>query len=221
MNHSSSEPAAAAQPVRWLRFWAGLQAILAVFAIAVSVYVGLSLQPLLKRKKQLEAEISQMTRQRNVTAQEIRALDAQRNALEIQRSALKMAVDTLLPIARSAPAGSRGSPAIEYAENTRLTVGFYALQVDLPRYRAVRDSLLRRGFNVVRGSSLDSRTRWLSPRSTVLYYDAGSQGEARDMARLMEELTGVRFDIAQGHGLGVAPGQEQNTFFVHWIPAET
>lgn len=221
MSHSLSEPAAAAQPDRRLRFWAGLQAVLAVFAIAVSVYVSLGLQPLLKQKKELQGEISRMTRQRDATAEEIRVLDAQRSALEAQRNALKTAVDTLLPIARSVAGGSQQSGAIAYAENTTLTVGFYALQVDLPRYRALRDTLLRRGFNVVRGNSLDNRARWLSPRSTVLYYGEGSQGRASDIARLMEELTGDRFATAQGGGLGVAPGEEQNTFFIHWIPDGT
>jgi hypothetical protein len=86
-----------------------------------------------------------------------------------------------------------------------------------PAFDSVHASLKERGYDLVRGGVVDTRPSWMSDRSTVLYYDAQSREQAGRLAGELRALTGQPFAVQLGRGLGVTPGHERSTFFIHWI----
>ncbi|KIP18798.1 hypothetical protein WK57_04475 [Burkholderia ubonensis] len=61
------------------------------------------------------------------------------------------------------------------------------------------------------------RPSFFAQRSTVFYYAPSALPAAKELARLLKQITGDDFAVQRGSGLGVNPSQQDVTLFVHYI----
>ncbi len=119
----------------------------------------------------------------------------------------------------------KASPSTSYIQQKEqqnikagYSVGLVSFGVSTDEFERVQKEILAEGYrqhdiNV----HLTQRTTWLAARPTVLYYDRGSESMAKMLAEKMEKLSGLKFSIQFGAGLGVTKGEEFSTLFIHYI----
>lgn len=81
----------------------------------------------------------------------------------------------------------------------------------------MQGAVRERGYTLLRGGILPQRTPWLAPRSTIFFYDAAVEPDARRLAAVLQARTGAAFDVVQGGGLGVSATQQRNSLRVHFV----
>jgi hypothetical protein len=199
--------------------FAAVSTIVAVVGVVAQSYLSTI------KSERATLELARTERLKDSIGKEMRGLQSkygdlnqQVRDLESRRRSLDAAVTSLVANAVKQPQAAAQQQVVQFAENARSGIGFYALEADPARFLVAQRALQDRGFALIRGGNLQQRPSWLSPRSTVLYYTSKSKGEAERLAVLAEQLMGKRFDVERGQGLGVTPGEEERTFYVHWIP---
>lgn len=155
-------------------------------------------------------ELRDLERQIQERKSELVGLEALGNGLRQANEQLSATVHETTPDAAA-------RPEITAAENARYAVGVYGYGVSQKAYERLRGILEEEGYTVVSGSLLESRASWLSRHCTVLYYDEKRREKAKTIADELSKATGVEFVPEKGAGLGVLPGQEQWSFFVHYV----
>jgi energy-coupling factor transporter ATP-binding protein EcfA2 len=130
---------------------------------------------------------------------------------------LTRANNSLAAVARQATPALAESGTLRRAENARYAVGVYGYGVSPERFDALRQRLESDGYLISQGGLLDRRMTWLSPRARVLFYSDSAKPKADSLAASLGRFTGTPFDVSRGKGLGVVPGQERWTFFVHYV----
>jgi cell division protein FtsB len=138
-------------------------------------------------------------------------------ALDAWKKRLAEANDSLSAAVRAATPTVAAQPVVRSAENAKYSVGLYGFAVSNEGYEHVRSTLQADGYAISQGDLLDDRPTWLSPRSSVLYYDEASRKKALSIATELSKVAGAEFAVAKGAGLGVIKGQERWTFFVHYV----
>jgi hypothetical protein len=74
------------------------------------------------------------------------------------------------------------------------------------------------GLNELSNSYQSSeRPAWFAKEPVILYYAGGALPAAKDLALLMKKLTGRNFAVKRGAGLGVDPGKQDITLFIHYL----
>ena len=99
-------------------------------------------------------------------------------------------------------------------------VGVQTLGVSDVERRSINDQLKMKGYDIDTISwsyDKDDRPSWFAYASTVFYYSAASQKQAEQLAKTMKSITGQKFAVKRGAGLGVDPDKKDTTFFVHYI----
>jgi hypothetical protein len=61
------------------------------------------------------------------------------------------------------------------------------------------------------------RPSWFAARSTVFHCSGSSLPAAQELAHLMKLLTGQKFAVQRGAGLGVDPSRRDVTLYVHYV----
>ena len=102
-------------------------------------------------------------------------------------------------------------------QNKKYLVGYYALDVTDSEFTKVLKALGNEGYTIVTHTLLATRTGWLAGESTVLYYSSQSEATATKLADQLTSITGTKFNIKRGAGLGVPKGQEDQRLFVHFV----
>jgi cell division protein FtsB len=166
---------------------------------------------------QAQASLKTLNDEKAKTTAEIEKLRVDAVQLQERNVALGKATDALIAVAQTAPSSQQTDTAIKATENAKYWVGLYTLGLAQAEYEKLASFLSQRGYAVGRGAPLDTRPAWLSKQSSVLYYAPESREKAQQIAKELEQATGQQFAVAQGAGLGVIPGQERTTFFVHYV----
>ena len=97
-------------------------------------------------------------------------------------------------------------------------VGLVSFGVSVDEFERVRKEILAEGYRQHDNNvHLTQRTSWLAKRPTVIYYDRRLESVAKMLAEKMEKLTGLKFSIQRGAGLGVTKGEEFSTLFIHYM----
>lgn len=109
------------------------------------------------------------------------------------------------------------SPAPAQILNTGKILDVWAYGVSQSLVDQVRNYLVDQGNDVGYGGLLGSRPSWLALQPTVFYYSTVSASTAQQIADELQDLTGLKFLVARGAGLGVNEGAENVTFFVHLV----
>ena len=166
-------------------------------------------------------DFADFDRQKTKLMEEISALTATSKSL---RSANEKLVATATAgnqaLAAKATTGEQagnGQSAIDKLANAKYSIGIYALD-SAKGFADIKEWIRAQGYTILQEANLVNRPPWLSIQSTVLYYDAKSENMARRIADNLFKQTGTGFGVARGAGLGVPKGEEQWTFFVHFVP---
>ena len=77
--------------------------------------------------------------------------------------------------------------------------------------------LEKSGYTITGNSIFSTRPTWLSSKSTILYYHDKSLKKAEDIASDLKNNLEISFQVNRGAGLGVLPGREDKTFFIHYV----
>ena len=159
-------------------------------------------------KAKLDTQIQEMDTQIQEKRGELEELGAWKDGLAVVNEKLS---------ATAIAANPNVEADVRVAENAKYAVGLYGFAVSNEAFEHVRSALQADGYIISQQSLLDDRPSWLSPRSTVLYYDKERREKALNIATELSKVAGAEFVVATGHGLGVIPGQERWTFFVHYV----
>ena len=90
--------------------------------------------------------------------------------------------------------------------------------VSQDRWTSLEDQLESFGYQQHKYSGpYKTREPWMAPIPTVLYYKDSAMPAANRLATQMKQLTGQSFVVQRGAGLGVEPGEEATTLFVHIV----
>jgi hypothetical protein len=100
-------------------------------------------------------------------------------------------------------------------------VGLYSLHADPKIQTIIRDYLVQQGYRIRADQEYQYRQNWMSYEPSVMYYSSESKDLASQIARELSDKTKINFAIHRGSGLGVTPGEEARTFFVHYIGEKT
>lgn len=106
------------------------------------------------------------------------------------------------------------------AEPRKYTVGLQTLGVADTRRVEINQALQKKGYqldSITYSYDRGQRPSWFARNSTVFYYDGSARSQARELAGLMQDLTGQKFQVQLGAGLGVNPNKKDVTLFVHYI----
>jgi hypothetical protein len=177
--------------------------------------------------------LGEVERQRRILAVDVTSLDSERTllqreidqdkkdiaALDAWKEGLARANEGLAATVRSAAPTLAGRSALQRADNAKYAVGLYAFGVNRDQYELATKRLEDDGY-VITQTGLFTESPppdWLSRHSSVLYYDNAAASKARGIADTLSRLTGTKFAIARGAGLGVVSGQARWTFFIHYI----
>ena len=98
-------------------------------------------------------------------------------------------------------------------------VGLQTLGVPDTTREQLNQKLREEGYSlheISHSYQTDARPPWLASRPTILYYARSSLAAAKQLAGVMKKLTGNDFAVQRGSGLGVDPGQQDVTLFVHY-----
>lgn len=106
---------------------------------------------------------------------------------------------------------------IKVSDNVKFLIGIYGLRAPEEKFNKIQSYFLYQGYTLFADFKLQEKPSWLSPQSTVLYYDESSREKALEIATDLERVTGATFIINRGAGLGVKKGQERFTFYIHYI----
>lgn len=115
------------------------------------------------------------------------------------------------------PITKKQEELIRHSENASYSLGFYGYNVSELKYQMVKKYITEEHYSITRDRLLERRTSWLAQRATVFYYHLQAEKKAAKLASELTKLTGTKFSIAKGKGLGVLKGQEKWTFFIHYI----
>jgi hypothetical protein len=168
-----------------------------LFATVLVIWTGRYVAELRQKADQIKTEIA--------------ALESWKARLVQANEELSVAVKT------ATRAAGAVSPNVRAAENAKYAVGVYGFAVSADQYEQVRTRLQTEGYEISQGSLLEHRPSWLSPGSTVLYYEEASREKASNIAADLSKVTGANFAVVRGAGLGVLVGQERWSFFVHYV----
>ncbi len=133
------------------------------------------------------------------------------------QTAVTRAIDSNIPLVTKALASTR-----QAATQTRsgYLVGLQTLGVPDSERISINDKLRADGYgldDVTYSYSAGERPSWFAYKSTVFYYSSSSRQEAQNLADFMKSVTGEKFAVQRGAGLGVDPSQKAITFFIHYI----
>lgn len=109
---------------------------------------------------------------------------------------------------------------LEQLKNSKYIVTNHSYNFPLDKRRKIGSFLKAKGYSKFDGYTYDDEDQkpsWMSYKSTVLYYSSQSKEKATALAKELTALTGYRFGVARGGGLGVIKGQEDVTFFIHSV----
>ncbi len=106
---------------------------------------------------------------------------------------------------------------IAQATNSRYLVAVYGPNVPMEDLKILEEKLSGAGYSLNTGSVLTYKPSLLATTSTVFYYSDNSISKANDLVKWLEKETQTKFNVQRGSGLGVIKGQENNTFFIHYI----
>lgn len=103
---------------------------------------------------------------------------------------------------------------IRIAENSKFKISYYGLTSSQEEHNAIKEYLQTQGYNIVRADQISqSPGSWFAPTSTVFYYDSANISRAGEIARELEKITGIHFNVQQGAGRGV-PEDERNIYII-------
>lgn len=196
--------------LRRAQLWSGI----ALLVVVVSVFAALFSYAQLREAKLSLADANANLAEANETCAALNVdLEKHRALLVVYQDSLRVAIEEL------------GQPTQELAdllgraENAKYRVGLYSLESERSGHDTIVEYLRDRGYKLVEDSVYSARPSWLAERPTVLYYHPDTRPVARNLADALEEHTGNAFHISEGTGLGVSPGQEEWTLFIHFIEA--
>lgn len=176
----------------------------------------------------LEAQKNQLEEQKDRLQQKSDELEESNKQLASSRQTFKDTIDIGIRALDNDTAAKRQFDAF-IRDNAKV---FYA--VDVWVFGATENStadigaaLKAQGYTLWREPivfSLSSEgSGWIAPSSTVFYYDKYSQPAAAAIGTILEGVTGTRFRIARGSGLGISTERRERrwTIIVHYIaPAD-
>ena len=155
---------------------------------------------------------------------------ATRNILEMQREITSTSIDALIRSYSTIDTAGVDSVRVEAEkftrsltrlDNSRYLVGFYSLHGEEDIINEIRNYLNDRGYTIHRQNHLSKRPSWLARGSTIFYYSKLAASKAQEIAEELEQVAGISLMISRGRGLGVRPGEESRTFFVHYVGTDT
>ncbi|MBN3815417.1 hypothetical protein G3N57_01805 [Paraburkholderia sp. Se-20369] len=170
-------------------------------------------EALLKQRDTLRTEKDRLTARNEQLVAANLQLDAERRNREA-----KLAL--LLDAARATPAVAQSkqlATAAAAASNSLFSVGIYGFGVDASKLQQATEALTGDGYTIIASDMLTVRPPWLAPQATVLFYSADSSDKARDIARQLESVTGLKFNVTRGAGAGIPRGQERTNIRVHLV----
>lgn len=133
------------------------------------------------------------------------------------QSAVTQAIDSNIPLVTKALSSARRD--FTQAKSDYL-VGLQTLGVPDSERIAINDKLSADGYgldNVTYSYPAGERPSWFAYKSTVFYYSSSSRQAAQELAEFMKSITGQKFAVQRGAGLGVDPDKKAITFFIHYI----
>ncbi|HEY0021772.1 MAG TPA: hypothetical protein VGB24_02650 [Longimicrobium sp.] len=165
----------------------------------------------------INVEVQSLNLRRDSLSRRNESLRAEVIALEAVRANLSQQVESVHQATRLLPLPAKVQEQIKSAGRASYTVAGYCYSVAQAQCQSMQQAIRDRGYTVVRGGPLSRRPSWLAPRSTVLYYDANAAADAQQLAGVLQQQTGVRFEVSQGGGLGVSSGQQRYSLRVHFV----
>lgn len=106
--------------------------------------------------------------------------------------------------------------SVQSNPNSKYLIGIYGLGISKSDLNTVSDSIGSAGYTIITERILAVRPSWLSNSPTVFYYSDDTKDKANELKEQLVALTGKKFRIAKGEGLGVPKGQENLRFFIHY-----
>jgi pimeloyl-ACP methyl ester carboxylesterase len=95
-------------------------------------------------------------------------------------------------------------------------VGLNTVGVSEDRWMSLEERLSQIGYQLDKYSyAYSTRASWMAQKPAVLYYSDSARPAANRLAAQMKQMTGESFMVQRGAGLGVEPGEEAMTLFVH------
>ena len=101
-------------------------------------------------------------------------------------------------------------------ENSKYIVGIQGLRVSEEVYANFSNFVINQGYSINLNSNHVDDKSWLSKKSVVLYYNRKNRNKAKQIAAVLSNQTGQKFEVGLGRGLAVFNPAKQ--FYVHFIP---
>lgn len=170
-------------------------------------------ESLSKQRDALRTERDQLT----TSNQQLVAANAQ---LDAERRNRETKLAQLLDAARSTPATAQSqqlASAAAAASNSLYSIGLYAFGIAESKLRQATEALTSDGYTIIANDMLTVRPVWLATQPTVFFYSSESADKARSIARQLESITGLKFEVTRGAGAGIPRGQERTNIRVHLV----
>lgn len=149
-------------------------------------------------------------------------LQAARGNSQIPNPRLEAAISSAVDIGRTARAAGR--ELRQSSERKALTrenylVGVQTFGMEDAQRVQLNERLQQLGYGLHETSIAiedNEAPNWFAKEPTVFYYADSALGAAKELAGSLNEVTGVKFAVQKGAGMGVDPAQRNLTLFVHY-----